>query len=170
MWTGLLKMALGWTSKSNSSCFPGREHVRTWKGRLPDRKHKALWRAVSPAVLSRGYRQSTWTYRKPTPGNLLSGSLLSSLACTSPCWHHSAQTVLVRRCPGPPSQSLPSVPVCSRTTACPFGLACLFHMCCPGQFPSSVKSFSSRHKSNTGNKHTGQNPHSFSSWICVGWE
>lgn len=58
---------------------------------------------------------------------------------------------------------------CSGTTACPFGLTCIFHMCCPGQFPPSVRSFSSSHKSNGGNKHAQQNPHSSSSWICVGW-
>lgn len=66
-----------------------------------------------------------------------------------------------RRCLGPPSPPHPSVPASSTTTACAFGLACIFHMCCPGQFPPSVKFFSSNHKSmagtNTQNKtHTVQ--------------
>lgn len=72
--------------------------------------------------------------------------------------------------PGPPGLSHPSLPVHSRTPACVFGPVCIFHICCPGQFPPSVKSFSSSYKSNGGNKHTKQNPHSSSSWIYVGWE
>lgn len=67
LWTRFLKMALRWTGKSNSSCFPWREQVRTWKCQLPERKQKPLWRAVSPAILS---SQIMWSYRKQTPGNL----------------------------------------------------------------------------------------------------
>lgn len=80
------------------------------------------------------------------------GFLLSSLAFTTQ-GHYAAQVLKFRRCLGPPGPSDPSAAVCSRTTACPFGLACIFHMCCPGQFPSSVKSFSSSRKFNGGNKH-----------------
>lgn len=70
VWTRLLEMALRWTGESNSSCFSWREQARAWKGWFPNRKQECAWRVVSPAVLSRPYFQSVWSYRKQTPGNL----------------------------------------------------------------------------------------------------
>ena len=162
-------MALRWTGKSNSSCFPGREQVRTWQAWLPDRKQKPLWSRVShspsPPVAHPDHAArpcevigSRLQGKKPHPQAFCCrpwpsrhpGIRLPKLSCFKDAW-------------GPPSQPHSSVGVCSRNTACPFGLACTFHMCRPGPFPPSGKSFSLRHKSNGGSKHTRQTPHGLSS-------
>ena len=97
--------------------------------------------------------------------------------CVGCCQPRVVHTILAPDCPGfpvekvlgPSCQSHPSVPVHRIITAHPFGLALIFHMCCPGQFLPSVESFSSSYKSSGRNRHTQQNPHSSSSWIRVGW-
>lgn len=89
-------------------------------------------------------------------------------ACTS-SWHLTAQAFLFISCLGPSRRSHPLVPVHRIITAHPFGLALIFHMCSPGQFPPGIESFSSSYKSSGRNTHTQQNPHSSSSWIHAGW-
>lgn len=165
VWTRLLKMALRWTGEVIPAASLG-ESKRELGRPAPWQEAEIYLERCQP-------RGPVQTVLCGVMGSRLqetafSGFLLS-LAFTSP-WHQPAQAVLCRTCLGPPSRSYPSVPVRSRAMACPSGLACIFHMCCPGQFPPSAKSFSSRHKSNGGNKCTKQNPHSFSAWICVGWE